>query len=259
MTLLVGKRALVTGAGQGVGEAVAHRLVEAGVEQLVIAARDTDQLGTVAETLRQKNAEVLVCKLDLQDVGTIQQTAAQIEASFGGVDISVGCAGITDRGDLFSTTPDIFDRIMNTNFRGNFFLMQSVAKMMVSQKSGVIINISSMLAHGGMPHLLPYSASKAALNLTTRNVAHALRHDRVRVHAINLGWTATPAEHVTQTQVHDMPEDWVEVEGSKQPFGRLLVPDDPAGLCVFLASEEARMMTGNIIDMEQWVSGVLGD
>jgi len=259
MTGLIGKRALVTGAGQGVGEAVAHRLVQAGVEKLAIAARDTAQLEGVAEKLRQEGVDVLVCKMDLQDVETIQQTAAQIEASFEGIDISVGCAGITDRGDLFSTTPEIFDRIMNTNFRGNFFVMQSIAKMMVRQKSGVIINISSMLAHGGMPHLLPYSASKAALNLATRNIAHALRHDRVRAHAINLGWTATPAEHNTQTQMHDMPEDWVEVEGAKQPFGRLLFSNDPAGLCAFLASEDASMMTGNIIDMEQWVSGVLGD
>ncbi|MEM9388384.1 MAG: oxidoreductase [Pseudomonadota bacterium] len=259
MTALIGTRALVTGAGQGIGEAVAHKLVDTGIERIAIAARDVEQLEGVASELRGKGAEVLVIEMDLQDLETVARTSSAVDEAFGGVDVSVGCAGVTDRGSLFSTTPEVFDKIFNTNLRGNFFLMQAVAKSMVAQKSGVIINISSMLAHGGMTHLLPYSASKAALNLVTRNVAHALKSDRVRAHAINLGWTVTPAERATQTTQHDMPEDWPDVEGAKQPFGRLLFPDDPAGLCAFLASKDAKMMTGTAIDMEQWVSGVLGD
>ncbi|MFM9978505.1 MAG: oxidoreductase [Sphingomonadaceae bacterium] len=257
MSELIGTTAFVTGAGQGVGEAIARRLVEAGAKRITIAARRTDALQRVATDLRGQGADVLVQQLDLESVNSIRTAAAAAESAFGQVDILVNSAGVTDRGDLFSTEPETFDRVFGTNVRGNFFLMQAIAKGMVRRRSGVIINISSMLAHGGMPHLLPYSASKAALNLITRNVAHALRRDRVRAHAINLGWTVTPAEHQTQTQVHAMPQDWAEAEGAKQPFGRLLIADDPAGLAVFLASRDAEMMTGTVIDLEQWVSGVL--
>lgn len=257
MSDLIGSTALVTGAGQGVGEAIVRQLVTAGVKKIAIAARTVSQLESVASSLRDLGAEVSVVSLDLQDLESVKAAAALAERELGRIDILVNSAGTTDRGDLFTTTPEVFDRIFNTNVRGNFFLMQAVAKGMASRKSGVIINISSMLAHGGLPHLLPYSASKAALNLITRNAANALRFDRVRIHAINLGWTVTPAEHKTQTQVHDMPEDWADREGEKQPFGRLLVADDPAALCVFLASKDAEMMTGTAIDLEQWVSGVL--
>jgi len=146
-----------------------------------------------------------------------------------------------------------------TNLKGAWLTAREfAAHLKEKERPGRVINISSMLAHGGVAHLLPYSATKAALNLMTRNIAHTVRHNGVRVHAINLGWTVTPAEHITQTQVHGFPEDWAEKEGAKQPFGRLVLPEDAAGLCAFLASTDATMMTGNIIDLEQWVSGVLG-
>jgi NAD(P)-dependent dehydrogenase (short-subunit alcohol dehydrogenase family) len=108
-----------------------------------------------------------------------------------------------------------------------------------------------------VPHLVAYSASKGALNVMTRNVANGMRHNGVRVHAINLGWTVTPAERRIQGEVHGLPPDWPEAEGAKQPFGRLLVPEDCAALCAFLASKSAEMMTGNIVDLEQWVVGTL--
>jgi NAD(P)-dependent dehydrogenase (short-subunit alcohol dehydrogenase family) len=79
----------------------------------------------------------------------------------------------------------------------------------------------------------------------------------VRVFAINLGWTVTPNEHRVQTEFHRLPEDWAETIGAKQPFGRLLNPDDPAGVVAFLCSEDAGMMTGAIIDLDQFVAGAV--
>lgn len=258
MTGLVGDTAFVTGAAQGVGEAIARALVDAGVTRIAIAARRLDQLDRVASELSDAGAHVVKCQLDLLDLASVKKAAEFSSAELGCIDILVNSAGVTSRGGLLDTTAETFDQVFGTNVRGNFFLMQALARGMAAQKSGVIVNISSMLAYGGMPHLLTYSASKAALNLITRNAAQSLRFDRVRVHAINLGWTVTPAEHEVQTRVHNMPEDWAEVEGERQPFGRLLVPQDPASLTVFLASRAAEMMTGNIIDLEQWVAGVTG-
>ncbi|WP_190971305.1 oxidoreductase [Pseudomonas oryzihabitans] len=257
MNTLIGSSAFVTGASQGVGEAVAHALVDAGVEQIVLAARNLSALERVRVDLERKGAKVLVQPLDLKELRSIEQAVAESEAVFGQIDILVNSGGVTDRGGLLDTSPETFDHIFDTNLRGNFFMMQHVGRLMKKTGGGVIINISSMMAHGGLPHLLPYSASKAALNLITRNASQALRFDRIRLHAINLGWTLTPAEHVTQTTQHGMPEDWAKHEGDKQPFGRLLLPKDPAQLCVFLASTGAEMMTGTVIDLEQWVSGVV--
>jgi NAD(P)-dependent dehydrogenase (short-subunit alcohol dehydrogenase family) len=256
--MLIGDTAFITGAGQGIGKAVAKRLVADGAKHVVCAGKGRADLESTAAELRDLGAETLVCEMDLADVDAVKASAQSALDRFGVIAIVVNCAGVTYRGGIFDTTQDVFDQIFNINVRGNFFIMQALLPAMAAVKNGVIINISSMLAHGGASHLLPYSASKAALNLITRSVAHSMRHDRVRLNAVNLGWTLTPAEHVTQTKVHGFPDDWADVEGGKQPFGRLLVPEDAANLCAFLASTEASMMTGAVIDLEQWVSGVLG-
>ncbi len=110
-----------------------------------------------------------------------------------------------------------------------------------------------------LPFLLAYSASKAALVALTRGAANTLKRDGVRVFGINLGWTWTPAEQDVQTRVHGLPADWSQTIGARQPFGRLLLPEDPAGLIAFLASPDARMMTGAIIDLDQYVAGTVDD
>jgi NAD(P)-dependent dehydrogenase (short-subunit alcohol dehydrogenase family) len=119
----------------------------------------------------------------------------------------------------------------------------------------VIVNISSMLAYGGPPNLATYSASKAALNVLTKSAANTWKRDGIRVHAINLGWTVTPSERRVQTTLHGQPADWAEMIGKRMPFGRLLAPGDAASVIAFLVSDNARMMTGNIIDLEQYVMG----
>lgn len=86
-----------------------------------------------------------------------------------------------------------------------------------------------------------------------------MKWDGVRVFGINLGWTWTPAEQIVQTEVHGLPENWREEIGAKQPFGRLLMPDDPAGLVAFLISDDAAMMTGAVVDLDQHVAGTVDD
>jgi NAD(P)-dependent dehydrogenase (short-subunit alcohol dehydrogenase family) len=257
MRRLIGNTIFVTGAGQGVGEAVAKRLVAEGANRATLVGRRSAPLEKVANDLRAQGCEVLIATGDLSKVADCKRVVEEAQAAFGPIEIMCNCAGATDRGTIFDMSEDAFDRIFQTNVRSTFFTMQTALPAMVERRKGVVINISSMLAYGGVPHLAAYSASKAALNTLTRNVANTVRHDRVRVHAINLGWTVTPAEHQVQTQVHHLSEDWAEREGAKQPFGRLLNAADPAALCAFLSSEEAEMMTGTVIDLEQWVIGTL--
>ena len=130
-------------------------------------------------------------------------------------------------------------------------MMQEAVKAMRANGAGTIINMSSMLSHGGPPNLTTYSASKAALNILTRSSAQKVARDGIRIFAINLGWVNSDGEHALQTGFHNMPQDWAEAIGRRMPAGRMIVPDDVAGLVAYLVSPSAQMMTGAIIDYEQ--------
>jgi NAD(P)-dependent dehydrogenase (short-subunit alcohol dehydrogenase family) len=136
------------------------------------------------------------------------------------------------------------------------FLMQEAAKHMKAAKSGVIINVASMIAHGGPPNLAAYSASKAALVSLTKHAANTFKRDGVRAFAINLGWVDTEGERALQTGFHKLPENWNEAIGKRMPAGRLIAPEDVAGLMAYLVSPSAAMMNGAVIDYEQMPLGV---
>jgi NAD(P)-dependent dehydrogenase (short-subunit alcohol dehydrogenase family) len=167
----------------------------------------------------------------------------------------VNAAGNTERCGIADTTPEAFDRLFEVNVKAPLMMMQEAAKCMVPAKSGVIINIASMLAYGGPPNLAIYSASKSALMTLSRNAANTFKRDGVRVFCVNLGWTLTEGEHELQTGFHKLPQDWAETMGARMPFGRLITADDVAGLCAFLVSPPAQMMTGAVIDYEQMPVG----
>ena len=252
---LIGDKVFVTGAAQGVGRAVALALAAKGVRKATLVDRSQKSLDSTAAELRRAGCTTHTVTADLTNVAECKRAVCEAQDAFGAIDIICNCAGNTERGTILDTSPEVFERSFGTNVRATFFILQSALPAMIAQKSGVIISISSMLAYGGVPYLAAYSASKAALNTLTRNVANTVKRDRIRVHAINLGWAATPGEDVVQRSFHHLPENWAEIEGAKQPFGRLLTPEDPAALCAFLASEDAAMMTGTVIDMEQYING----
>lgn len=249
--------AIVTGAAQGVGAACAERLVRDGVSRVVLVDRDQPALEETADRLRAAGVEVDALILDLQDGAAILRDLSATINKLGRVDIVVNAAGTTARGSVFDTDPELFDFIFRINVRAPLLVMQLAIPAMT--QGGTIVNVTSMLAHGGPPFLATYAASKAALVALTRNTANAVKRDRIRVHAINLGWTWTPGEQRTQTEIHGLADDWREVFGAKQPFGRLLMPEDPAELTAFLVSPGARMMTGAIIDLDQFVAGTIDD
>lgn len=251
------RAALITGAAQGVGAAIAQRLSREGVDRFLLVDRQADKLAAVAKRLQAGGAKVHTLVQDLSDIHPMISSVEGTVADIGTIDILVNAAGTTARGGLSDTRPETFDAIFALNVRAPFFMMQTVVPAMA--KGGVIVNICSMLAYGGPPFLLAYSASKAALVSLTKGAANTLKGDRLRVFGINLGWTWTPAEQEVQTRVHGLPQDWAEKIGARQPFGRLLMPEDPAGVVAFLASSDARMMTGAIIDLDQHVAGTLDD
>ena len=178
---------------------------------------------------------------DLERIADGRNFIDSAEASFGRLDVLVNCAAATDRGTIESTTEEIWDRLFTLNVKSQFFLIQRAVEVMRRHRiPGAIANVGTMVAYGGPPYLIAYSASKGALMTMTRALANSLKRDRIRINTLNIGWTNTPREHVVQTQVHGRPQNWLEVVSRNQPFGRLIEPDEVARALAFLCSDRIR-------------------
>jgi len=256
----VGKSIVVTGGTQGVGLATARLLAERGAVALAICGRNEANGRQAEEELSAKGVHALFVPADLSrqdDCFKVIDRAAKV---FGQIDSLINCCGSTRRGTLETTTADLWDYLFAVNVRAPFFLIQrAVPIMRQGGRGGTIVSIGSIAAHGGQPYIMAYAAAKAALLVLTKNLANALRWDRIRVNALNIGWTATPTEHEVQTKVHGLGDHWLERVSANQPFGRLLSPEDVARALAFLASDESGLMTGSIVDFDQTVIGAVDD
>jgi NAD(P)-dependent dehydrogenase (short-subunit alcohol dehydrogenase family) len=251
------KVAIVTGSTQGLGAAIARRLVDEGLIQgLVICGRNADNGERLARELGAAGCRTHFVRADLAAVEDCLRVVEAARRAFDRVDILVNSAATSARGTILDTTPELFDRIMAINVRAPFFIMQAVIPIMIDRGiAGSILNIISMSSHGGQPFLSPYSTSKGALATLTRNVACAMLGHRIRVNGLNLGWMDSPAEHAVQKRFHAADDDWLQKAEQKQPFGRLLKPTEVAEFAAFLLSDRSGMMTGSIIDFDQNVTG----
>ncbi len=212
--------------------------------------RNEKRLQQEAISLRKLGrVETLVA--DLRDDATPKKAVEFCVAKFGRLDVLVNAAGDVSRGSIEDTSLETYHRLFDINVKAPLFLMQEAARLMKTQKAGTIINVASMIAHGGPPNLATYGASKAALVQLTKHAAHLWAWEGIRAYCINLGWAFTEGEQRTQTVVHSMPENWSEVIGAQTPAGRLIAPADIADLVAYLISPSAQMMNGAVIDFEQ--------
>lgn len=252
---LDGKIAVVTGAAQGIGETVARLFAERGIAGLLLTDRQIDKGEAVAADLARHVPTTFV-HADLADPEQVQAIIPAADKAFGRVDILVNVAGLTDRGGIRDTSLELWDRMFAVNVRAPFVLMQGAIKIMDREKiEGSIVNIISINAHAGPSFLTPYSASKGALATLTKNVAHSVSRDRIRVNGLNIGWVDTPGEHVTLKRFHGMADNWLDEAEKLRPFGRLIKPPEVARAVAFLASPESGLMTGAVIDFDQLIVG----
>ncbi|GAA3806161.1 SDR family oxidoreductase [Streptomyces coacervatus] len=257
MGLLDDKVVLVNGGSQGVGAAIARAAVREGAVVAVTGRRPEPGEALVGE-LSAAGGKAMFIRADLADAEQAMHAVGDVVAAYGRVDCLVNSAGLTSRGTLLDTTPELFDEHIAINLKAPFFAMQAAVADMVARKSpGTIVNIITTSAHGGQPFLAPYVASKAGLVGLTRNAAHAHRWDRIRINGLNIGWTATEGEDATQKTFHDATDDWREEAAAKLPMGKLGQPDEIADFVVFLLSDRSGVVTGSVIDWDQNVLGGL--
>ncbi|MFJ7290594.1 SDR family oxidoreductase [Streptomyces collinus] len=257
MGLLDDKVVLVNGGSQGVGAAIARAAVREGAVAAVTGRRPEPGEALVKE-LTEAGGKALYVRADLSDAEQAKDAVARVVQTYGRVDCLVNSAGLTSRGTLLDTTPELFDQHIGINLKGPFFAMQAVVADMVGRQApGTIVNIITSSAHGGQPFLAPYVAAKAGLIGLTRNAAHAHRWDRVRINGLNIGWTATEGEDATQKAFHGAGDGWREEAAAKLPMGKLGQPDEIADFVVFLLSDRSGVVTGSVIDWDQNVLGGL--
>ncbi len=250
-----GKVALVTGSTSGLGEAIARRLAAEGAAGIAVTGRDRSRGEAVADALGGQT-DVAFLPADLQHAGEALSLIDAVDERFARLDVLVNAAGLSTRGSIDDTTPELFDLLMAVNVRAPLLLMQGAIRIMRREGiAGTIVNIGSVASHGSEPFLTPYATSKGALTTLTKNVAYSVVWDRIRCNILNIGWMDTPTEDTIQRTYHSDGEDWLEQAEARMPFGRLLKPDEVAKAVAFLASDESGMMTGAAVEFNQ---GILG-
>jgi NAD(P)-dependent dehydrogenase (short-subunit alcohol dehydrogenase family) len=233
--------AIVTGAGSGNGRAIALGMAREGAH-VVIA--DVDQQGAeaTAQDIAALGRQTLVRHADVSKVGDIEAMVQAAVARFGRIDILVNNAGIIVRQPMLEITEETWDRILDTNLKGVFFCTQAVARVMIRQGRGKIINIASVAGVRAEPRRVHYTTSKAGVIMLTKSTAVELAPYRINVNAIGPGLIETP---MTRDLLADLGQAkyWQE----HMPWGRIGKPDDLVGAAVFLASDEADYITGATI------------
>lgn len=251
-----GKVGLVTGSTQGIGEAAARRMASEGAQGIVVCGRNIGRGEAVAAALSGMGTEAIFVPVELAEAESCLALIEATDRRFGRLDTLVNAAGLSTRGTIINTTVELWDQLVAVNARAPFLLMQGAIRIMRREGiAGTIVNVGSVASYGSVPYLMPYTASKGALMSLSRNVAYAVMWDRIRVNHINPGWMDTPGEDVIQRRFHSDGKDWLEEAEAREPFGRLIKPDELAAAIAFLASDESGLMTGAVIEFDQSVRG----
>ncbi|MDR5877154.1 L-iditol 2-dehydrogenase [Caballeronia sp. LZ032] len=252
------KVAIITGAGGGIGEAVAQRYLEEGARVVVVDVRDESEL---ARRFTEDATRVLALKADVTRREDIAQIVGRTVERFGGIDILFNNAALFDMRPLLDESWDIYDRLFAVNVKGMFFLMQAVAQRMVEQgRGGKIINMSSQAGRRGEALVSHYCATKAAVISYTQSAALALAKERINVNGIAPGVVDTPMWKDVDAlfaRYENRPiGEKKRLVGEEVPLGRMGLPADLTGAALFLASADADYITAQTLNVDggNWMS-----
>lgn len=237
---LTGKTAIVTGASRGLGQYFARALARAGAD-LVITSRQREALEEFRKELVGLGRQVLALELDVRDYRSIQQMAESV-AAWRPVDILVNNAGCNVRKPALEITWDDWNTVLDTNLRGAFFVAQAIARRMIAQGSGRIINIGSVTSVFGYGGIAPYCASRGGVKQLTMSLADEWGPSGITVNCLAPGWFKTE-----QNKVLYQNEGWVDYLTDRIPLKRPGQPNDLDGAIVFLASDASAYITGQTL------------
>jgi D-sorbitol dehydrogenase (acceptor) len=256
MRRLEGKVALITGGARGIGRAICEAYAAAGANVAVADLLEDDAKAT-AEAL---GAQGMAVKMNVTDLDSITRGVAAVEAEWGGIDILVNNAGIFNMASIDKVTHADYRRQYDVNVGGTIFAIQAVVPSMKKRGGGAIINFSSQAGRRGEANVMLYCSTKAAVISITQSMALELAGDNIRVNAVAPGVIDTPMWDVVDAQFaeyENKPKGQKKREvGEAVPLGRMGAPADVADPCVFLASDDARYVTAQTLNVDggNWMS-----
>jgi NAD(P)-dependent dehydrogenase (short-subunit alcohol dehydrogenase family) len=238
---LTGKVAIVTGAGRGIGRAVAMGLAASGAS-VVLAARTAEQIQAAADEIQAGGGKALAVPTDLTDTAQIERLATETVSAFGRIDILVNNAARSFLRGLMDLREDGWDKVFNTNVKAAWLLSRAAARTMMEQKSGRIINITTVGAEKAELGMAAYGCSKAALKMLTRCMAREWAIFGIQVNAVGPGLTRTEFSQPIWSN-----PDIAKLVTAHLPLGRIAEPEEIVPAVLFLASDAASYMTGETI------------
>lgn len=238
--MLGGKIALVTGGARGIGKAIAKKLAEQGAFVIVNYGGSVDRANQTVEEIKSAGGDGVAIQCDVSDFAACGELAAKVLADYGRLDILVNNAGITKDNLIMKMSEQDYDAVLNTNLKGSFNLIHHFSRSFLKQRSGKIINISSVSGVMGNAGQANYSASKAGLIGLTKSVARELASRGICVNAVAPGFIETD-------MTEKMPDSAKQAALGMIPLGKMGKPEDIAQVVAFLADESGDYITGQVI------------
>lgn len=239
------KACIVTGAGSGIGKAIAERLAEEGGKVLCIDLNEAS-VNTTAETIRSNGGVAHAVKADVSNSKEVKAFVDDCATRFGGVHVLVNNAGVNIPGVFHEVSNEVIDKTLNVNVKGPMYGCRAAIPYMLKQGGGSIVNISSVNGIVSEPFLAVYSASKGAVVMLSKGVALDYAKQNIRCNAICPGWVDTPINYAHAEMLGGLQKVYDSI-GTFQPIGRPGTPREIAHLALFLGSDESSFITGAVI------------
>jgi len=238
--IFMGKVAVVSGGSRGIGAAICTAFAKKGYTVIIDYAQSKEKAENLAQELRAQGFNAEACRCDVRDEEAVKALFEYVLEKYRRVDVLVNNAGVCDYHLFTDVSAESWDRIFDTNVKGTFFMSREALKNMIWNKSGRIINISSMWGICGSSCEVPYSASKAAVIGMTKALAKEVGPSGITVNCVAPGVIKTD-------MMKDLTDEVVQMLKDETPLGVIGSPEDIAGSVLFLASDEAKFITGQVI------------